>query len=224
MGSPAPPFEGVEKAQKARCFGTGLFCFAKRWQKSCRHDQVSALLAASFGLIVDPAMLSSSVNACVNKGCASDAEALALLFADAWRQAYRGIIPHSHLELIIDRRGPRWWRNAVRSKDAIIKLTVGEEIAGYASFGSDRARGSERGEIYELYISPTHQGLGFGEYLFESCRHELDLLKYRGLVIWALADNTMATDLYWRRGGRPFAEVEDKVGGRRVSKIGFVWP
>ena len=179
---------------------------------------------AQIGSIVSIAMLSSSVNACVNKGRASDAEALAKLFADSWRQAYRGIIPHSHLELIIDRRGPHWWRKAVRSRDSVVTLTVGEEIAGYSSYGADRSRGGERGEIYELYVTPSHQGLGFGEYLFEACRHELDKRKFRGLVVWALADNTMATDFYWRRGGRPFAEVEDRVGGRPIAKIGFVWP
>jgi ribosomal protein S18 acetylase RimI-like enzyme len=169
-------------------------------------------------------MLSSSVNACVCKGRAADAEALAAVFADAWRQAYRGIIPHSHLELIIDRRGPHWWRKAARSNDGIMTLVVGDEVAGYATFGSNRTRGSKRGEIYELYVAPSHQGLGFGEYLFESCRNDLDKLKYRGLVVWALADNTIATDFYWRRGGRPFAEVDDNVGGRSVSKVGFLWP
>lgn len=168
-------------------------------------------------------MLSSSVNACVRKGRTSDAEVLATVFSDAWLQTYRGIIPISHLELMIDRRGPAWWRRAARARNSLTTLEVDNAVVGYATYGPTRVRGCSRGEIYEIYIIPSHQGLGFGEYLFESCRHRLDERNFRGLTAWALSANERATDFYWRRGGRPFAEVQDVVGGCCLTKIGFSW-
>lgn len=168
-------------------------------------------------------MLGSSSKAKVRKGKPADAAALSDLFRLSWQQAYRGIIPHVHLENMIRRRGPDWWLNSLRSGDSVLVLEVGGKMAGYATMGTARARGNYQGEIYELYLDPTHQGLGFGEHLFEACRYGLDQRKLRGLVVWALADNSMATDFYWRRGGRPVARAYDRIGGAKLEKIAFAW-
>ena len=72
-------------------------------------------------------------------------------------------------------------------------------------------------------MTPTHQGLGFGERLFEACRHHLDTRQMCGLLVWALADNEIATDFYWRRGGRPIGQAYERFGGRKLRKIAFAW-
>ena len=36
-------------------------------------------------------------------------------------------------------------------------------------------------------------------------------------------ENTPAIEFYWRRGGRPFAQTYDRMGGARLEKIGFSW-
>ena len=42
-------------------------------------------------------------------------------------------------------------------------LAFGETIAGYANYGRNRARSLYYdGEVYELYLRPEFQGLGFG--------------------------------------------------------------
>jgi GNAT superfamily N-acetyltransferase len=117
---------------------------------------------------------------------------LSEIFRATWGQAYRGIIPHLHLESMIRRRNTEWWQATIRSGQAVLTMQVGAETAGYATLGTARVRGEQEGEIYELYVLPTHQGLGFGEHLFEACRHHLDTQRLRGLLVWALADNTPA--------------------------------
>ena len=168
-------------------------------------------------------MLGSSSQVRIRRGKPADAQALADIFRDSWQLAYRGIIPHLHLESMIRRRGPEWWASAVRSGDSIFVLEVGHEVAGYATWGSARARGAYQGEIYELYLAPVYQGLGFGEHLFEACRYALDERRIKGLVCWALAENTPAIDFYWRRGGRPVAKAFDRIGGAKIEKIAFAW-
>lgn len=133
-------------------------------------------------------MLGSSSKVRVRRGRPSDAEALAKVFRESWQLAYRGIIPHLHLECMIRRRGPEWWASAVRSGDNILVLEVNGEVAGYATWGSARGRSSYQGEIYELYLAPVYQGLGFGELLFEACRSAMDERRIKGLVCWALAE------------------------------------
>ena len=168
-------------------------------------------------------MLGSSSDIKVRKSKPADCPALAGVFADSWRLAYLGIIPGTHLEDIIRRRGPGWWINALRSDDNILTLTFAGKIAGYATFGRTRARAPFRGEIYELYLAPTYQGLGFGEHLFEACRHSLDEQGLRGLLVWALKDNEGACDFYRRRGGRLVAKSKEKMGAANLEKIAFAW-
>src|SRR5918999_1435119 len=135
-------------------------------------------------------MLGSGSKLSVRPGKAADAAALSRVFRESWLFAYRGIIPHLHLESMVRQRTPDWWRTAVKSGDSALVFEHAGKVVGYATFGAARQRGSFQGEIYELYLDPICQGVGFGEHLFEACRHSLDMRKLRGLVVWALLDNT----------------------------------
>ena len=168
-------------------------------------------------------MLEHSLDVRIRKGHAEDARPLARLFKESWLLAYRGIIPQLHLDNMIRRRGPDWWRGAIRSGDSTLVLEVCGKLAGYATFGPSRIRGNYQGEIYELYLDPAHQGLGFGEYLFEACRHGLDQRRLAGLIVWALVENSSACAFYWRRGGRPIASTVDSIGGAKLERVAFAW-
>jgi ribosomal protein S18 acetylase RimI-like enzyme len=154
---------------------------------------------------------------------AGDAEALATVFRESWLNAYQGVIPKLHLDRMILRRGADWWRHAASREEAPLVLEVAGLVGGYVTFGPSRARGPYKGEIYELYLAPTHQGLGLGEMLFEGARAQLDSKGLRGLVVWALVDNQSACHFYWRRGGRPAASVWETFGIKRLEKAAFVW-
>jgi len=171
-------------------------------------------------------MLGSSSHIVVRRGRPTDAKTLSEIFRDSWRLAYRGIIPHNHLESMIARRGAKWWANAIRSRETMLVLCVSRQVAGYATIGLSRTRGrigKAEGEIYEMYLAPVYQGLGLGEHLFEGARHALEMQGHAGLIVWALADNGGAIDFYWRRGGRPIKEATELVGGAKLRKIAFEW-
>jgi ribosomal protein S18 acetylase RimI-like enzyme len=154
----------------------------------------------------------------------SDAHDLAVVFKDSWTLAYTGILPSDALAQVLSKRGIGSWTQSLRSSDPVLVLEVGGVIAGYATTGRSRSRSKYQGEIYELYLGPVHQGLGFGEHLFEACRHRLDDKGFKGLLVWALVDNTQACHFYWRRGGRPIASVTEVFGRTRLEKVAFGWP
>jgi len=88
-------------------------------------------------------------------------------------------------------------------------LVFGDKVAGYANYGRNRARSLHfEGEIYELYLRPEFQGLGFGRRLFTSARRDLLQSGLKSMVIWALSDNDTATEFYrasvaaWSRARR----------------------
>ncbi len=168
-------------------------------------------------------MLESGAKVQIRKSTPTDAEALAGIFHASWAQAYQGIIPHLHLQSILARRGLNWWKRSLRHADGTLVIDVDSHIVGYATCGSSRSRGSYQGEIFELYLTPDYQGVGLGERLFEASRYDLDMRQLRGMVVWALLDNTPACDFYWRRGGRPIAETTDKFGKTELTKVAFGW-
>jgi ribosomal protein S18 acetylase RimI-like enzyme len=168
-------------------------------------------------------MLGESSHCEIRPGALADAPALSELFRSSWSNAYQGIIPHMHLDGLIRRRTAEWWGTAIKSGSELLVLQVSDVVAGYATLGPARVRGECEGEIYEIYILPTYQGLGFGERLFEACRHHLDGRQLCGLIVWALADNLAASDFYWRRGGRPVGVGFERFGRARLKKVAFAW-
>ena len=153
-----------------------------------------------------------------------DATALAATYEEAWRGAYQGIIPHLSLERMIARRGLRWWQNAAGKRAPLLVLDFRGEAAGYVTFGRCRLGNLPfRGEIFELYMHPTYQGLGLGQKLFAGARQRLGELRLKGLLVWALADNEAATGFYLSLGGKPIAEGAESFGETTVRKVAFAW-
>src|SRR3974377_288422 len=119
---------------------------------------------------------------------AVDAVAIASAHDEAWRAAYQGIIPGSELEKLINRRGPHCWDSAIRKGSRVSVLVFGDRVAGYANYGRNRARSLHfEGEIYELYLRPEFQGLGFGRRLFTAARRDLLQGNIKSLGGWGRA-------------------------------------
>ena len=154
----------------------------------------------------------------------SDAAEIAATHDDAWRAAYQGVIPGAELDKLINRRGPDWWESAIRKGSRISILVFGERIAGYANYGRNRARSLYYdGEIYELYLRPEFQGLGFGRKLFSSARRDLGQSGLHSLVVWALSDNETAVEFYRNLGGRAVARSSERFGTKVLDKVAFAW-
>ncbi|EJW12505.1 Histone acetyltransferase HPA2 [Rhodovulum sp. PH10] len=155
----------------------------------------------------------------------SDATLIAAAHDEAWRTSYRGIIPGPELEKLVSRRGPAWWDGALRKGSRVSLFVFGDTVAGYGNFGRNRARSLPYdGEIYELYLRPEFQGLGFGRRLFQAARRDLAQTGMKSLVVWALSDNEPATEFYRALGGRPVARSSETFGNKTLDKIAFAWP
>ena len=160
----------------------------------------------------------------VRRAKPSDATAIATTHDQAWRGAYQGVIPGVELEKLVTRRGADWWDSAIRKGSRIAILAFGDKVAGYANYGRNRARSLfYDGEIYELYLRPEYQGLGFGRRLFTSARRDLAQSGLKSLVIWALSDNDPACDFYRALGGKAVARSSERFGEKSLDKVAFAW-
>ncbi len=152
----------------------------------------------------------------------SDAKAIAGVHNSSWRDAYRGVIPGCELERMIARRGPKWWLSAIVRGTGLLVVDFDRDIVGYATYGRNRVPSIPySGEIFELYLTPQHQGVGFGSRLFHAARCELAEHGYLSTIVWALADNERAFGFYRRLGGLPIRRAEEKFGEDMLTRVAF---
>ena len=119
---------------------------------------------------------------------------------------------------------PAWWESAIRKGSRIALLQFSDKIAGYANYGRNRARSLYYdGEIYELYLRPEFQGLGFGRRLFTAARRDLAQSGLKSLIVWALSENDTAVEFYRALGGKAVARSSEKFGTRVLDKVAFGW-
>ena len=153
-----------------------------------------------------------------------DAEGIAAVHDSAWRDAYRGLIPGRELERMIARRGPQWWYQAIIRGSRLLVLDFDETISGYASYGRNRVPSLYYGgEIFELYIAPEFQGLGFGKKLFEVARRDLAEHGYSSFLVWALAENERAVQFYTKLGGHKIREANERFGSESRVRTAFAF-
>src|SRR3954462_9444373 len=160
----------------------------------------------------------------IRRAKSSDARAVADAHDEAWRCAYQGVIPGIELQRLIMRRGPEWGGSAIRKGSRIAILVFGDNVAGYANYGRNRARSLYYdGEVYELYLRPGFQGLGFGRKLFTSARRDLVQSGLQSLVVWALSDNEPAVAFYRTLGGKAVARSSERFGTKVLDKVAYAW-
>ncbi|GGB38223.1 N-acetyltransferase GCN5 [Roseibium aquae] len=154
----------------------------------------------------------------------TDCEALASIHSEAWLGAYRGLLDGVELQRMVTRRNAGWWRGALARGVDIRLLNVADEPVGYATFGSCRLKSVRaQGEIYELYLRPEYQGLGFGRRLFEDVRAELDGRGLEGLAVQVLSDNAPARAFYRALGGQLAAKTFYQSAEKRLELVIYVW-
>lgn len=154
----------------------------------------------------------------------ADAATLSAIHLQAWRGAYRGLLSGIDLERMLSRRGPRWWRGALTRGVLIQVLEVAGKPAGYATYGRSRMRELPfEGEIYELYILPEYQGLGFGSKLFRGTRRELHRMRLSGLAVRVLKDNDAAMRFYQSLGGQVLMTTREQIAATTVELAIFGW-
>ena len=154
----------------------------------------------------------------------ADAAAIAAVHETSWLQAYTGILPHRALSTMVGRRDVGWWRRAIRQSTRVLTLDVGGAVAGYATIGPNRVKSlPQGGEVYELYLAPEYQGLGFGRKLFLAARQDLRSTGRPGCLVWVLEDNESAMRFYENAGGRDVAEGSETFDGRVLNKIAYAF-
>ena len=152
----------------------------------------------------------------------ADASAVARVYVDTWRDAYRGLIPQAYLDSMSHALHERRWRQAFAAGGWGFVAELDRRIVGFASGGRCRSRGRWSGELFVLYVLPPWQGRGVGRALFDATYFELARRGHPDMLVWVLSTNP-ARPFYEHLGGEPAGENFCDIGGARLKEVGYGW-
>lgn len=164
---------------------------------------------------------------------ADDASGVAAVHVDAWRDAYRGLIPQEVLDgLDVDARTALWtgWLAASlageptdpgrRVSHRLLVAEIDGAIVGWAGFGAGRDEGTQHlGELAGLYVHPRFWSQRVGHALI--VRAEQELAGYDEAYLWVLHGNERAARFYeahgWLEDGT--GKVADAGSARDLREV-----
>jgi GNAT superfamily N-acetyltransferase len=123
-----------------------------------------------------------------------DADAIAAAHAASSRAAYEGLVP-DHESLPLEKRRA-FWRDAIEFSEPQVQVALDEEGALVGFTGYDRSRDPKSkpttGEIWALYVLPSHWNQGAGLALWDAAREGLLGEDCTDVTLWIPLCNTRA--------------------------------
>ncbi len=161
----------------------------------------------------------------IRPGNAADAEGIAQVHVETWRDTYRGILPARVLSAQTYARRLALWRQTL-SRDAerlVLVAESGRQIVGFATSGRNRSPAVPfTAEMYTLYVLEDWQGEGIGHALFGQSRALLARDGHRNLLTWVLTENPSVGFYEWL-GGISVAERDERFGLAVLRQRGYGW-
>lgn len=172
------------------------------------------------------------MNVSIRKAEPEDAAEIANVHINAWREAYKDLLPEAYLASLplTFKRRLHSWRNLIQNCQATSEvLTVAESeahgIVGFASAGPGRDEKFPKfGELKALYLLQEYHKRGIGNDLLQHSFQALKLMGLHSAYCWVLENNP--TVAFYQHSGAKISSLETKdetIGGQAVKEIACVW-
>jgi ribosomal protein S18 acetylase RimI-like enzyme len=161
-----------------------------------------------------PAMRGEMSSIVIRPARAGDAEAIARVRVDSWRETYHGMIPQGYLDAMKLEESRALWEKVLTAGSTAVSVFVaqhGLEIVGFA--GGNMLAEPNHGfdaELSAVYVRREFQRAGIGRQLVAEIAIALSQ-RARGLIVWVIAGN---------KGARAFFE---RLGAELVVEQAFQW-
>ncbi len=160
----------------------------------------------------------------IRPAAVADADAVATLHADSWREVYRGILPDAYLdgEVFAERR--RHWSTVLAASAAgfVLIACAGDAPAGFIA----ATRGGEPGYdavIDSLHVAAGWRNSGLGRRLMGCAAARLLDEGATSVCLRVYDANRDANRFYRRLGGRPDGTGIDPFAGADMPDTRIGW-
>jgi GNAT superfamily N-acetyltransferase len=160
----------------------------------------------------------------------ADAAAIALLHAQSWRSAYRGLLTDEYLDDHVLRDRTSFWSkrfNAPRPERRLVLKALAAEstLLGFVCVLLDEepAWGAR---LDNLHVNPQLRGTGIGYALFQAAREwTAQMMPDAPMHLWCLERNLVARRFYDRQGGRVVETATRPIAqGLSLPELRYLWP
>ncbi|MPV37040.1 GNAT family N-acetyltransferase [Georgenia subflava] len=145
--------------------------------------------------------MSSPEPTSVRRPGAGDADAIAAVQNQGWRETYAQLLPESFYDDAALERRKGMWRRLVGRADDTTRLMVAERdgtVIGFAFAGpSPDAEPARELHLFSIYVLADHHGTGAGQALLDA------VLGDEAAQLWVARDNPRARAFYRRNGFHP---------------------
>jgi GNAT superfamily N-acetyltransferase len=158
---------------------------------------------------------------------ASDAEAIARVRVESWRETYRGLIPQAYLDAMQLEASRAMWEKVLAAGSHAISVFVAERGAEVIGFGSGNMLAEPKhgfdAELSAIYIRREFQHAGVGRRLVAEIAASQRALGAHGLIVWVIAGNKAARVFYERLGAELVIEQPFQWDGMDLVEAGYGW-
>lgn len=147
----------------------------------------------------------------------ADAHAIAEIHVASWRAGYAGIVSAEYLAaLSVEQRAASWRQQLAESSPQVIVARDGPVVAGFIATGACRDADAQAswGEIWALYVLPTHWSVGAGRSLWLAAKAAFAAQGMHTVTLWVLALNARAIRFYSSAG------FSQEPGSKKLFKLG----
>ena len=160
----------------------------------------------------------------IRTATAADAQEIARVHVQAWRESYRSLMPAAMLASLSVERSARMWTKILAGEAIVQVVATPAGIVGLGSAGAARdALLGTTGEITAIYLLDSVKRRGIGRALFTSLMRALARAGHASAGLWVLVDNHGTRRFYEALGGRPGATRVIARDDADLHEIAYMW-
>ncbi|MBT0571601.1 GNAT family N-acetyltransferase [Curvibacter sp. CHRR-16] len=124
-----------------------------------------------------------------------DAKAIAELQNQTIREAYKTMLGDAPLPVMPLEKRQAYWREAIEYAEPQVQVAIDDDkIVGFVGFDRSRDKGTPptMGEVWALYVNPSHWDRGVGLSLWDAAREGLQDEGCSNVSVWVPLGNERA--------------------------------
>ena len=165
----------------------------------------------------------------IRRARVGDAEAIARVRVDSWRETYRGMIPQAYLDAMKLEQSRALWEKVLTAGSTAVSVFVAECGAEIVGFGSGNMLAEPKhgfdAELSAVYVRREFQHAGIGRRLVAETAVALSQRDRgaSGLIVWVIAGNKRARAFFERMGAELVIEQAFQWDGMDLVEAGYGW-
>ena len=204
----------LELKSRSRAYRQGMI-LGRKTQAAVNRLELRARKTAPLDLLIDEARL-------------RNAKAIAKVHVDAWRHAYRSVMPDRVLRALTYYRFEYKWEDLLIQQHKGIRtyLSISQKdgVVGFVRSGPNLDPDAPAAyEIYSINVLPRLQKKSIGTDLLVRGLQSIYDMGGDQAFLWVLEENRFARHFFKHFGAKPAGYGLDRIGPVRLSKIAYRW-